>query len=73
MRYSSTTDLQEMTEGEHLLRLDQVIHRVGLGRSTIYRRVYEGTFPPPLKIGDRAIAWRQSEVEQWIKKRPLNR
>jgi prophage regulatory protein len=51
------------------LRLPQVIARVGLKGTRIYQLVGDGDFPPPIKIGDRAVAWLESEVEQWIQKR----
>ena len=48
------------------LRLSAVVARTGLGRSSIYIRVKAGTFPPPVKIGVKAIAWLESDVEAWI-------
>lgn len=48
------------------LRLPEVIRRTGLSRSAIYLRVNKGTFPAPLKIGIRAIAWLQAEVDEWL-------
>ncbi|GGG72004.1 helix-turn-helix transcriptional regulator [Edaphobacter dinghuensis] len=49
--------------GETLLRLPDVMGRTGLSRSAVYAS--EG-FPKPVKIGGRAVAWLQSEVEAWI-------
>ena len=49
-----------------LLRLHDVISRTGLGRSTIYRRLAEGSFPRPVGLGVRAIAWRETEINEWI-------
>ena len=48
------------------LRLPEVIRRTGLSRSTIYLRVNKGTFPAPLKIGIRAIAWLEAEIDAWL-------
>ena len=42
-----------------------------LSRSSIYAAMRAGTFPQPVKIGQRAVAWRRVEVEQWIASRPL--
>ena len=52
--------------GARLLRLSELRGRVGLGRSTIYRRISEGTFPPPKCLGGRAVAWLESDVDDWI-------
>lgn len=49
-----------------LIRLPEVQHRVGLGRSTIYRWMSEGKFPKPVQMGGRAVAWAEDEVEAWI-------
>jgi len=60
----------ETRQGERLLRLQEVKHQVGLGRTAIYRGVKEGTFPAPVKLTGRARAWRQSEIDKWIAERP---
>jgi len=52
-----------------LIRLKEVQHRVGLGRSTIYRWISEGHFPRPVQLGGHAVAWQESEVEEWIRRR----
>lgn len=58
---------------DQLLRRPAVEAMVGLRRSAIYERVAEGSFPAPLKIGRRAVAWRRSEVEAWLESRPRTR
>lgn len=49
-----------------LIRLKEVQHRVGLGRSTIYRWMAEGKFPKPVQLGGYAVAWALEDVESWI-------
>ena len=49
-----------------LIRLKEVMHRVGLGRSTIYRWMDEGRFPRPVKLGPRSIAWEEIDIDEWI-------
>jgi prophage regulatory protein len=49
-----------------LLRLPEVMHRVGLRRSAIYQRMSEGRFPKSRLLGTRCTVWVESEVEQWI-------
>lgn len=56
-----------------LLRLPQVKLRTGLSRSELYRRIAAGTFPAPIKIGERASAWSSAEVERWIAERIAER
>ena len=49
-----------------ILRLKSVIERTGLSRSTIYRKVEARTFPKPLKISERCVGWRESDLEAWL-------
>ncbi|MCA7893092.1 helix-turn-helix transcriptional regulator [Burkholderia cepacia] len=35
--------------------------------SEVYRRIGARTFPAGVKLGDRAVAWRESAVEDWIR------
>ena len=53
---------------ENLLMRQEVELCTKLARSTIYRKMRETppTFPLPLKIGDRAVRWRESEVRAFI-------
>jgi prophage regulatory protein len=50
-----------------LLRLPSVEAQTGLSKSEIYRRIKEGTFPKPLKLGARAVAWPAAQVDAWVK------
>lgn len=52
-----------------ILRLPDVKARSGLARSTIYRHIGEGTFPPPVQLGARAVGWVESEIEDWLNAR----
>ena len=49
-----------------ILRRKQVESRTGLSRSTIYLRIKKGTFPKPIKLGERAVGWLESEIYDWL-------
>jgi len=49
-----------------LLRLPEVIERVGLRRSAIYQRMSEGRFPRSCSLGPKCSVWVETEIEQWI-------
>ena len=53
-----------------LLTRAQVETRVGLSRSSLYRKMRQGTFPEPLKISERAVRWPESEIDEWLASRP---
>jgi prophage regulatory protein len=52
-----------------LLRLPEVIKITGRSRSSIYAGIKDGSFVQPIKIGERAIAFVQVEVEEWVQGR----
>ncbi|KAE8437816.1 MULTISPECIES: AlpA family transcriptional regulator [Halomonadaceae] len=49
-----------------LIRIKDVMDRTGLARSTVYKYINLGQFPQPIKLGTRAVAWVEREVEAWI-------
>ena len=51
---------------DRIIRLRTVLDRTGLSRSTLYRQVDLGTFPAPVRIGDRCTGWYESAVDRWI-------
>ena len=53
-----------------LINRVEVERRCGLSRSSIYRKMRNGTFPEPIKIGARAVRWPESEIEAWISSLP---
>ena len=64
---------------KRFIRLPEVLTRTGYGRTTIYRKMEDGSFPRSVKLGgppidpnvfdSRAIAWIEDEVEKWIESR----
>jgi prophage regulatory protein len=54
-----------MSESKKFLRLPAVLERVGLKRATIYKRIAAGTFPAPIQIGPRAVAWDEAALAAW--------
>jgi prophage regulatory protein len=59
------TDLPP-TKPTRLVRLPEVMMRVGLGRSTIYRKMEEGRFPRSRSISPKCAVWIEAEIDEWI-------
>ena len=67
------------TPQKRFIRLPEVMSRTGYGRTSIYRKMEDGSFPKSLKLGgplkdsnefdSRAVAWIEEEVDQWIESR----
>jgi prophage regulatory protein len=49
-----------------LLRLPEVMERVGLRRSAIYQRMSEGRFPKCRALGPKCSVWVEAEINAWI-------
>lgn len=52
-----------------LIRLSEVRRRTGYSKALIYRLISEHRFPQPIKIGARAIAFVEGEIDEWIERR----
>ena len=52
---------------DRILRLNAVLDRTGLSRSTLYRKMQNGTFPKNVRISTRCAGWRESAVEAWMR------
>ena len=55
---------------DRLLTRAEVESITTLSRSSLYRKMRSGTFPEPIRIGDRAVRWRESEILDFIDSRP---
>jgi prophage regulatory protein len=51
---------------DRILRIKAVLERTGLSRSTMYRKMQNGTFPPQVKLSQRCAGWRESAVTDWM-------
>lgn len=55
-----------------LMRIQDVVRVTSVDRKTIYNWIrpgsptYDPTFPAPVKLGRRVIAWKRSEIEAWM-------
>lgn len=59
----------------NILRRKQVEAKTGLSRTTIYCKLrpnpkrpgdYDPTFPKPIRLGEKAVGWVESEIDAWI-------
>lgn len=49
-----------------MLRLPEVMHRVGLKKSSIYDGIQKETFPKPIKLSRRAVCWPESQITDYL-------
>jgi prophage regulatory protein len=51
---------------DRIIRLKTVLSRTGLSRSTLYRKIADGTFPRQVPISIHGAGWHESAVNRWI-------
>lgn len=59
-----------MSNPDRIIRLRTVLDRTGLSRSTVYRKIAEGTFPPQLRISVNGAGWSEAEINSWVSNPP---
>lgn len=62
-----------MSNEDKILRLPQVIERVGLKKTAIYKMIATDDFPKQVKLGAHASGWLESDIQKWILKRAAAR
>jgi len=55
-----------MLHPERIIRRETVLDRTGLSRSTLYRKIADGTFPRQVSISTNGAGWYESAVNRWI-------
>ena len=53
-------------ELDRLLRRTEVEDLTGFSVSTLYRKMTEGTFPQPIRLGERTVRWSSNELDEWL-------
>ena len=53
---------------DRILRLPKVLDRTGLSRSTLYRKIGEGSFPQQIRIAERCVGWRETHIDEWLRR-----
>lgn len=53
-------------KSDRFLKLVEVADRVGLSKTTIYRRIREKSFPSSINLGGRRVVWLESEINDWM-------
>ena len=56
---------ERLPRSDRLLNKWAVEERTSLDITTIYRKMKAGTFPQPVRIGRRRVAWRESDIAAW--------
>ncbi|MEA0709486.1 AlpA family phage regulatory protein [Xanthomonas campestris pv. campestris] len=55
-----------MNTNTDLIRLEELLAKLQLSRSTVSRMCADGRMPAPFRIGARKLAWQRGDIDQWI-------
>ena len=58
---------------DRLLKASEVLELVPYSIQHIYRLMHRGEFPLAVKVGASRVAWKESEIREWIENRPRAR
>jgi len=56
---------------EVILRKPAVLGMIGMRSTWLHEAIKAGIFPKPIRLGARAVGWRRSEIEAWLKSREV--
>jgi prophage regulatory protein len=51
------------------IRMDEVQNKTGLSKTHIYRLIKKSLFPKPFHLSERAIAFFESDIDNWLNQR----
>ena len=52
---------------DSLLRVRAVLSCLSISRATLYRGIRAGHYPAPVQVGARAVGWRSSDIQSFIR------
>lgn len=52
-----------------LIRCQEVTHRIGISKATVYNWINAGRFPKPIELGGGRVAWLEEDIDLWIDQR----
>lgn len=64
--------MTKASEATVFLRLPQVLELIPIGRSTLWQKIKDGTFPKQIKLGAKTSVWKASDVYAYIERMSAN-
>ena len=61
--------MPKQTTAPRFLRISEVLQMTGMGKTFIYDRMRDGTFPKQIQLGSRTVVWNEQEVTKWMEDR----
>lgn len=58
--------MNETKAKARFIRLEEVMHRTGLKKTSIYSKMKAQGFPQKIDLGGNSVAWLESDIDDWI-------
>lgn len=55
-----------MRKPDRIIRIQTVLDRTGLSKSTLYRKMKDGTFPAKAEISAHGVGWHERDIDRWV-------
>lgn len=65
----SSNNIEICTDDLKTVRMKEITKMLGLGRTTIYRLIVAGDFPPKVQLGKRSVGYFVKDINEWQQKR----
>lgn len=65
-RWKAKPSADDIVPGDRFLSMKELCHKVGMGKSTVYRWIDEGRFPPGIELAPQIVRWRESVIDAWM-------
>jgi prophage regulatory protein len=59
-------EISQASRGRRIIRTKQVLEKLPWSRTTLWRRVRDGSFPPPIRLGPNLNGWLEQAVDDKI-------
>ena len=66
---SDTSQASGALDDVTFVRLPEVKAITGLSKTSIYELIRANSFPPPVRVGARSVAWIKLEIREWAVER----
>ena len=63
---SKEVPLDKQLEERQIIRREEVSRMTSLPRATLYQKVKERSFPPPIRLGARSVGWCLKDIDKWL-------
>lgn len=54
---------------DKIIRMPEVMAKVGLRKSAIYNMIRRGEFPAQIRLGENSVGWLEADIDEWVRVR----